>query len=201
MLFRSFRTAEQALRGRDLRTQLTESDELDLFLASTYATKLHPAVDVTGPNSRPAEEAWLAALVGRILPLIMPEREVDSLAVRIIAREIVASAVILPIIDLVSDPDFWNRMIDEKVRFPCLWTENAGRPCDSPGRSSDSRPVRLLNPNTRLQLIALIIQTNGGPVPLRARRSIARARRLVVRPSRAPTHRRGDLSAHGPAAV
>lgn len=117
----TFRTAEHALRGQDLRTHLTESDELDLFLASRYASeaplgKLHAAVDVASPNSRPAEEAWLSGLVGKILPLIMPEREAESTAVRIMAREIVACAVILPVIELLSDPDFWNKIIDEKVR-------------------------------------------------------------------------------------
>lgn len=118
----TFRTAEQALRGQDLRTQLTESDELDLFLASRYASetksgKLHQAVDVASPNSRPAEEAWLSGLIGRILPFILPERELESGAVRTIVREIVACAVVLPIIEMMSDPDFWNKMIDEKVSF------------------------------------------------------------------------------------
>lgn len=118
----TFRTAEFALRGQDLRTRLTESDELDLFLAERYALearerKLHAAVDVASPNSRPAEEAWLSVLVGKLLPLIMPEREVDSGAVRIIVREIVACAVLLPIVELLSDPDFWNRIIDDKVRL------------------------------------------------------------------------------------
>ncbi|KAK4703178.1 sorting nexin-25, partial [Phenoliferia sp. Uapishka_3] len=116
----TFRTAEQALRGQDLRTQLTESDELDLFLAGRYASesekgKLHSAVDVASPNSRPAEEAWLSALVGKILPIVMPEREVESGAVRIMAREIVACAVLLPVVEMLSDPDFWNRMIDDKA--------------------------------------------------------------------------------------
>jgi sorting nexin-25 len=116
----SFRAAEVALRGQDLRTQLTESDELDLFLASSYASetktgRLHASVDVASPNSRPAEEAWLRGVVGRLLPLIMPAREVESGAVRIMAREIVSCAVLLPIIELLSDPDFWNRIIDEKV--------------------------------------------------------------------------------------
>lgn len=123
----TFRTAEFALRGQDLRTQLTESDELDLFLAERYALearerKLHPAVDVASPNSRPAEEAWLSALVGKLLPLIMPEREVDSAAVRIIVREILACAVLLPVVELLSDPDFWNRIIDDKVRSS--WMES-----------------------------------------------------------------------------
>ncbi|KAI5479855.1 structural protein MDM1 [Pseudohyphozyma bogoriensis] len=116
----TFRTAEQALRGQDLRTRLTESDELDLFLAERYASetksaKLHPAVDVASPNSRPAEEAWLTSLVGKLLPHIMPEREAESAAVRIMAREILANAVILPIIDMLSDPDFWNQKIDDKA--------------------------------------------------------------------------------------
>ena len=77
----------------------------------------------------------------------MPEREVDSLAVRIIAREIVACAVILPIIELVSDPDFWNRMIDEKVRLSvlfCFIGAQRAELFDCPGRSSYSRPVSLL---------------------------------------------------------
>ncbi|GAA6009459.1 hypothetical protein JCM11491_003565 [Sporobolomyces phaffii] len=113
----TFRAAEQALRRQDL---LPDSDELDLFLASRYSAelksgKLHQAVDVASPNSRPAEEAWLRDLFGRILPLILPEREVDSPAVAIMTREIVSCAVMLPIFDMLGDPDFWNRIIDDKA--------------------------------------------------------------------------------------
>ncbi|KAM0752586.1 hypothetical protein T439DRAFT_323213 [Meredithblackwellia eburnea MCA 4105] len=116
----TFRSAEHALRGQNLRTHLTESDELDLFLASKYAHesvagKLHPAVDVASPTSKPAEEAWLSSLIDEILPLIMPDREVESAAVKIMTREVVACAVLLPVVDLLSDPDFWNRLIDEKA--------------------------------------------------------------------------------------
>ncbi|GAA6062804.1 hypothetical protein JCM10212_006165 [Sporobolomyces blumeae] len=116
----TFRSAEHALRRQDVRTDLTESDELDLFLASRFAAelasgRLHEAVDVASPNSRPAEEAWLRSLFGRILPLVLPEREVDSQAVAIMVREIVASAVMLPIFDMLGDPDFWNRIIDDKA--------------------------------------------------------------------------------------
>lgn len=111
------RAAEQALRRQDL---LPDSDELDLFLASRYAAelesgKLHQAVDVASPNSRPAEEAWLRSLFDQILPLILPEREIESPAVAIMVREIVSCAVMLPVFDMVGDPDFWNRIIDDKV--------------------------------------------------------------------------------------
>ncbi|SCV67692.1 BQ2448_5303 [Microbotryum intermedium] len=115
-----FRAAEHALRGQDVHAQLTESDELDLFLASRYARgtkagKLHPAVNIASPNSKPAEGSWLSGLIGNILPFIIPERELDSGAVRIMCREIVASSVLGPIVDLLSDPDFWNRLIEEKA--------------------------------------------------------------------------------------
>jgi sorting nexin-25 len=113
----SFRAAEYALRGQDLQTPLTESDELDLFFAARYAvqSKLHPAVDVTSPQSKSSEEAWLSELMGKLLPLVMPEREVESRAVLIMTREIIACAVMVPIVDLLSDPDFWNRLIEQKA--------------------------------------------------------------------------------------
>ena len=30
-------------------------------------------------------------------------------------REIVASTIVLPMVDMLSDPDFWNQQLDEKV--------------------------------------------------------------------------------------
>lgn len=117
-----FRAAE---RGPDLHTQ--QSDEFDLLLAGRYARetptgKLHTAVDVTSLNSKPAEEAHLSSQVDRFLPLIMPEREAGSGAVHVIAREILACTVLLPVVDMLSDPDFWNRLIEQKVS--CLRAES-----------------------------------------------------------------------------
>ncbi|GAA5909872.1 hypothetical protein JCM6882_002038 [Rhodosporidiobolus microsporus] len=113
----TFRTAELSVHGRGAQLG---SDEVDLFVASRYASetkgsKLHPAVDVAGTNSRPAEEAWLRNLVDSILPLVVPEREFDSQAVRIMVREIVSSAVLLPIFEMLGDPDFYNKIIDDKA--------------------------------------------------------------------------------------
>ncbi|GAA6001982.1 hypothetical protein JCM10207_003023 [Rhodosporidiobolus poonsookiae] len=95
-------------------------DEDDLLAASRYAKeldshKLHPAVDVASTNSRPAEEEWLRSLIESMLPLILPERELDSPAVRVMVREIVSCAVMLPIFDMLGDPDFYNRIIDDKA--------------------------------------------------------------------------------------
>ncbi|BGP30845.1 tRNA (guanine-N(7)-)-methyltransferase (tRNA(m7G46)-methyltransferase) [Rhodotorula toruloides] len=118
--FERFGIAEKAVHGRGARAGTPDSDEFDLFVASRYAqeskeNRLHTAVDVASPNSRPAEEAWLRSTFEAILPLVLPEREVDSPAVRIMVREIVACAVIFPIIEMLSDPDFANRLIDDKA--------------------------------------------------------------------------------------
>lgn len=118
-----FREAELALRGQGTASARgNESDEFDLFVAAQYAkqtpqSKLHDAVDIASPNSKPSEEAWLSRLVDHILPCILPEREADSAAVRVIVREVVACAVLFPIVEMLSDPDFWNRIIDEKVSY------------------------------------------------------------------------------------
>lgn len=118
----AFRAADEAVHAGS-----GDSDEADLFVAARYAdlrrAKLHPAVDVAGTNSRPAEEAWLRDLFGAVLPLVVPEREMDSPAVSVLVREVVACAVMLPVFDMLSDPDFYNRTIDDKVRCDGL-----GRP-------------------------------------------------------------------------
>ena len=114
-----FRQSETDLRGAGLERHLTQSDELDLLLASRYAGRggrLHPAVDnLSSMFTKQSEEAHLRQLVDQALPHILPQKEANSKAVRIVTREIIACSVIGPILDLLSDPDFWNRTIDEVV--------------------------------------------------------------------------------------
>lgn len=116
-----FRQSEMALRGAALERRLTQSEELDLLLASRYAGrgggKLHPAINnLSSTFTKQMEEAHLKQLVERALPHILPEAEAGSAAVRIVVREIVACSVLYPVMDMLSDPDFWNRMIDSLVR-------------------------------------------------------------------------------------
>ncbi|KZT08695.1 PhoX domain-containing protein [Laetiporus sulphureus 93-53] len=112
-----FRLSEMALRGAGLERRLTQSEELDLLLASRYAGrgggKLHRAVDnLSSTFTRQTEEKHLKELIDNALPSILPPRESNSQAVRIVVREIVACSVLYPIMDMLSDPDFWNRLID-----------------------------------------------------------------------------------------
>lgn len=114
-----FRASEMALRGTRLERHLTQSEELDLLFASRYAgrARLHPAVENLSSNlTRQSEDAHLRKLVDKALPFLLPPDEAGSKAVRIVAREIVACAVFPPIIDMLSDPDFWNQILDRAVR-------------------------------------------------------------------------------------
>lgn len=112
-----FRQSEVALRGAGLQRHLTQSEELDMLLASKYAsrdTRLHPAVDnLSSTFTKQNEEMHLRRIVDRILPHILPEQEAQSKVVRIIVREIVACVVLYPLMDMLADPDFWNRTIEQ----------------------------------------------------------------------------------------
>lgn len=115
-----FRQSEVALRGAGLERHLTQSEELDMLLASKYAsrdTRLHPAVDnLSSTFTKQNEEMHLRRIVDRILPHVLPEHEAQSKVVRVIVREIVACAVLYPLMDMLADPDFWNRTVEQVVR-------------------------------------------------------------------------------------
>jgi sorting nexin-25 len=137
-----FRHSEVALRGAKLERQLTQSEELDLLLASRYSSngggKLHPAIDnLSTMFTKQTEEMHLKQLVGKALPLVLPQKEYSSKALGIVVREIVSCSVLYPVMDMVADPDFWNRAIDQVVSTILLLSiaflmHISGRSCDSP---------------------------------------------------------------------
>lgn len=114
-----FRQSEMAVRGAGLERHLTQSDELDMLLASRYAAqeatgRLHPAIaNLSSMVTKQTEELHLRSVVDVILPLILPEKEAHSRAVHIVAREIISCIVLVEVMELLSDPDVWNRAIDE----------------------------------------------------------------------------------------
>lgn len=115
-----FRQSEIALRGAGLERKLTQSEELDLLLANRYAskggTRLHPAIEnLSTTFTKQTEEMHLRQLVEKALPYILPEKEGRSVGLKIVAREIVACSILYPIMEMVTDPDFWNRSIDQVV--------------------------------------------------------------------------------------
>ncbi|KAJ4485767.1 PhoX domain-containing protein [Lentinula aciculospora] len=113
-----FRQSEIALRGAALERRLTHSEELDMMLASRYGAgrdkgKLHPAIEnLSTTFTRQSEETHLKQLVDQALPYVLPETESKSKALKTVVRELAACAVLYPVMEMVSDPDFWNRTID-----------------------------------------------------------------------------------------
>ena len=94
-----------------------------MLLASRYVGKgerLHPAVDnLSSTFTKQNEEMHLRGIVDRILPYILPENEARSKVLKIAVREVVACTVLYPIMDMVTDPDFWNRTIEQVVSVQC----------------------------------------------------------------------------------
>ena len=111
-----FTTAERAVRGSKI---LTESEEVDKIVATRYGASkpagLHPATALSFSDPTLPQQEWLRALMERVLPLVMPEKEAKSRAVLVLVREIIACAVLYPVMNLLADPDVWNQLIEHIV--------------------------------------------------------------------------------------
>ncbi|KAL1967527.1 hypothetical protein VTN77DRAFT_3042 [Rasamsonia byssochlamydoides] len=110
---KEFDRAERAVRGRNLNRNVTESEELDLAIASKYREgRLHPAVAVSFSDQRSLQQEHLRKIVVGLLPQLLPENLLNSRAVAVLIKEIVACAVLFPVVTLLSDPDTWNQLIE-----------------------------------------------------------------------------------------
>jgi sorting nexin-25 len=111
-----FTNAEAAIRGSRI---LTESEEVDKIVATRYgalrSSGLHPATALSFSDPTLPQQEWLRALMERVLPLVMPEKEAKSRAVTVLVREIVACAVLYPVMKMLGDPDVWNQLIEAMV--------------------------------------------------------------------------------------
>jgi sorting nexin-25 len=114
---RDFYNAERIVRGKNLSRDMTESEELDLAIAAKFKDgKLHPAAALAFSDTKLLQQTHLRRLVARILPLIMPDYMKTSAAVSIIVQEIVACAILTPVVLMLSDPDFFNQLIENSGR-------------------------------------------------------------------------------------
>ncbi|KAI5866242.1 PXA domain-containing protein [Durotheca rogersii] len=115
--FRDFYEAEKAVRGRKLNRDVTESEELDLAIAAKYRDgKLHPALSLAYSDTRLLQQDHLRRTVSKILPSVLPGSLLDSRVVFSIVREIVACAILFPTLQLLSEPDTWNQVMENYGR-------------------------------------------------------------------------------------
>ncbi|KAK4241740.1 PXA domain-containing protein [Achaetomium macrosporum] len=115
--FRDFSDAERSVRGRKLNRSVTETEELDLAIASKYREgKLHPAASLSFSDTKTAQQDYLRQTMSRILPRVLPESLLASRAVSTLIREITACAVMFPLMQTLSDPDTWNQLMENYGR-------------------------------------------------------------------------------------
>lgn len=110
---REYEQAERAVRGRTGNRNITESEELDVAIAAKYKDgNLHPAISPMFPDPKLLQQEYLRKIVGRILPEVLPGNLIKSRAVIVLVKEIVACAVLCPAMQMLSDPDTWNQLIE-----------------------------------------------------------------------------------------
>lgn len=110
---REFEDAERVVKARALNRALPESEELDLAIAAKYKDgKLHPAASLAYADTRSLQQEHLRKLLVRILPVLMQEEMLKSRTVSVLVREIVACAVMYPVLQMLSDPDTWNQVVE-----------------------------------------------------------------------------------------
>lgn len=115
--FKDFCDAEHSVRGKKLNRSVTESEELDLAIASKYREgKLHAAASLSFPDTKLVQQDYLRKTVARILPSLLPPNLLASRAVSIIIREIVACAILFPVLQLLAEPDTWNQIMENYGR-------------------------------------------------------------------------------------
>lgn len=115
--FRDFNEAERAIRGRKLNRSVTETEELDLAIASKYREgKLHPAASLSYSDLKLTQQDYLRQTITRVLPHVLSDNILNSRAVSTLIREIVSCAVLSPVLQILSDPDTWNQLMENYGR-------------------------------------------------------------------------------------
>ncbi|KAK0742436.1 PXA domain-containing protein [Apiosordaria backusii] len=116
--FRDFAEAEKSVRGRKLNRSVTETEELDLAIASKYKEgKLHPAASLAFSDTKTAQQDYLRGLMARVLPMVLSGKKLlGSRAVGIVVREMTACAVLFPVMQMLADPDTWNQLMENYGR-------------------------------------------------------------------------------------
>lgn len=111
---KSFADAERAVRGKN--RDIADSEELDSAIAAKYREgRVHPATSVVASDTIALQQHHLRRVVGRLLAELLPETMTTSNAVLIMVRELVACAVVSPVLQMLADPDTVNQLIEAYV--------------------------------------------------------------------------------------
>ena len=109
---KEFYDAERSVRGKDLSYNVTQSEELNMAIAGKYRNgKLHLVASMANSDLTSVQQRHLRGLVAKLLPILLPDNMRTSPAVTVLIREIVACTILVPIGNILSEPDTWNQLI------------------------------------------------------------------------------------------
>ena len=104
--------SEQQIRGKTLNRNITESDELDFAIAGKYRDgRLHPAAALAFSETKLSQQQYLRGVVARLVNQLLPHNMTGSRVVSTLIKELVAGAVLFPVLQILADPDTWNQLI------------------------------------------------------------------------------------------
>ncbi|KAI4204101.1 MAG: hypothetical protein LQ346_001677 [Caloplaca aetnensis] len=108
-----FYEAERVIRGKHLNRSVAESEELDIAVARKYRDgRLHPAASLAYSDLKIVQQDYVRKIVVRLLPEVLPENMIKSRAVSVLIKEIVSCSVLTPLLQLLSEPDTWNQLVE-----------------------------------------------------------------------------------------
>ncbi|KXS10908.1 hypothetical protein M427DRAFT_459903 [Gonapodya prolifera JEL478] len=91
------------------QTQASEERTVDRFYRGG---NLHPVVTRAGTGNRVDAECFhLRTAFAKILHIALPQTERHSALVFCIVREVLVCKVIQPLLRMLADPDFWNKLV------------------------------------------------------------------------------------------
>lgn len=115
---RDFDEAERAVRGRNLSRTVTESEELDIAIATRYREgDLHPAASSFRSDKPQTQQEHIRKIVVDLLPGLLPANASYSRAVSALVQEIVGCGALYPLIEVLADPDTWNQLMEAYGRI------------------------------------------------------------------------------------
>ncbi|CCH45318.1 Structural protein MDM1 [Wickerhamomyces ciferrii] len=106
--FSSFVAAEDIVLGEQRNKNRT--NDLDVRVAKEFI-KLHPAISFKDIEKQPEVRRYSRDKVGGLIQYLLSKDEQSSSTVLVLVRELLSNAVFVPVIQLLSDSDFWNQTI------------------------------------------------------------------------------------------
>lgn len=112
--FNNYVLAQETVKNKKsiVNRVLTSNLDFETLIASNYNKgKLHPAIKLKRLDDEDNLKSWISSMVGKLLPYLVDSGEINSPPVFILLREIVGFCITFPVLNMLTDPDFWNQLI------------------------------------------------------------------------------------------